>query len=154
MKARVLYLAMLLLVLANTLIAQEPVQWSFTAKKISATQYQVQLTALIQPGYHIYAQKQPENAIALPTGIEFQRNPLLTFKGQVKEKGELKKVTEPTLGTEAFQYGGQVSFVQIVEIKRKVKTNINGNIEFQVCTDEFCLPPKTIPFNIAIEHAE
>lgn len=158
MKRGIIFFFSLLITTAG--FSQQPVQWSFTVKKITPKTFEVYLIAIIQPGWHIYAQQQPEDAIALPTSIQFVKNPLLSFNGNVKEIGRLEKYKDPTLGIEAYQYADMVDFVQVVNLKsspkgkasgRSVKTNISGSIEFQVCTDELCLPPAITNFRIVVE---
>ena len=45
----------------------------------------------------------------------------------------------------------KVDFVQVVKLKANAKTNVSGNVEFQTCNDEKCLPPKTVNFSIALK---
>ncbi|HEX2607893.1 MAG TPA: protein-disulfide reductase DsbD domain-containing protein [Flavisolibacter sp.] len=127
-----------------------PVNWSFTTKKIADKVYEVQLTATIQQGWHLYSQQQPEDAIAQPTTFTFNRNPLLELDGKVKEVGKLEKFKDAKLEVSANQYSNKVVFVQRVKLKGKAKTNITGNLEFQTCNDQKCLPPKTVNFSIAL----
>jgi len=143
-------IAALCLALPVFVMAQSPVKWTYSAKKTGEKAYEVHITASIEKGWHLYAQIQPEDAIALPTEIKFNSNPLLTFTGNIKEVGKLEKTKELTLGTEAWQYGDKVDFVQTIKLKANVKTNIGGSIEFQACTDEKCLPPKTVKFSLGI----
>lgn len=132
-------------------MAQQPVKWTYEAKKISEKVYEVHLKANIQGGWHLYAQKQPESFIGSPTTIKFNKNPFLIFSGKTEETGKLEKTKEPTLGIEAWQYANEVVFVQSVSLKNNsVKTRISGSIEFQVCTDKKCLPPTTTSFSLAI----
>jgi hypothetical protein len=138
------------LIVANMAMSQDPVKWRFASKKLSEGKYEVQLTASIQSGWHLYSLAQPDGAIALPTMIQFRKNPLIRLQGNPIEKGQLKKVKEEVLGTEAWQFAGEVSFVQVVELKNKAKTTVAGSVAFQACTDEKCLPPKTIEFSIAL----
>lgn len=129
---------------------QNPVSWRYAVTKVSDKTYEVRLTATIENGWHLYSQKQPEDAIALPTEIRFNKNPLLELKEKVKENGEMEKYKDKTLDIEAWQYSGKVEFVQTVKLKANVKTAINGSIEYQVCTDEKCLKPKTVTFSLSI----
>lgn len=129
---------------------QTPVHWNYQAHKLNDKEWEVKLTATIDNGWHLYSQQQPEDAIALPTEIVFNKNPLVELKDKVKENGKLEKYKDKTLDIEAWQYAGKVEFVQVVKKKAKVKTTVSGSIEYQVCTDEKCLPPKKIPFTIAI----
>ena len=55
--------------LTNVIIAQNPITWQFQSVKKGDQQYEVVLKAIIQPGWHLYSQKQPEDAIAIPTEI-------------------------------------------------------------------------------------
>ncbi len=127
-----------------------PVTWSFSSKKISDNVYDLQMTATIQKGWHLYSQNQPEDAVAQPTSFVFNKNPLLNFEGKVKEIGKLEKYKDETLGVTAHQYSNKVVFVQRVKLKGKAKTNVTGKLEFQTCDDEKCLPPKTVNLSIAL----
>jgi hypothetical protein len=132
---------------------QAQIQWRYSTKKIDNATYEVHLTAMLQDGWHIYAQKQPEDAIATPTRIAFLKNPLMVLKGDTKEVGTKKTFKDPTLGIEQFQYAEKVDFVQVIKLKgdARLKTNVAGSATFQVCTDEKCLPPATTSFSIALE---
>ncbi|HMR92244.1 MAG TPA: protein-disulfide reductase DsbD family protein, partial [Chitinophagaceae bacterium] len=107
--------------------------------------------ATIQSGWHLYSQTQPEDAIAIPTGIKFTGNPLLSLEGGIKEVGKLEKFHDKKLALSANQYSKKVDFVQVVKLKANAKTNVSGSIEYQTCDDEKCLPPKTVKFSVAIE---
>ncbi len=138
-------------VTAITIYAQKPVSWSYTAKKIVDKTYEIRIKATIRDGWHLYAQAQPENFIGVPTSIKFNKNPLIVLDGKIKEVGKLEISKEPSLDIESWQYDNQVDFVQRVVLKNKVKTKISGSIEFQVCTDELCLQPAVVNFDIALE---
>jgi hypothetical protein len=135
------------LVSAQTL---NPVSWTFTSKKISNNVYELQMTATIQSGWHLYSQNQPDDAIAIPTAFSFNKNPLLAFDGKVKEVGKLQKYKDEKLGVSANQYSEKVVFVQKIKLKGKAKTNVTGKLEYQTCNDEKCLPPKTVNLSIAL----
>ncbi|MBS1655828.1 MAG: hypothetical protein JSU05_13335 [Bacteroidetes bacterium] len=149
MKKKVLFFTLLLSVVFAK--AQNPVSWNFSAKKISDKTFEVHLTATIQSGWHMYSQNQPDDAIAIPTGIKYNSNPLLIMDGKTKELGKMEKYSDAKLGISANQYSTSVDFVQVVKLKGKVKTNISGSVEYQTCDDKKCLPPKTANFNIALK---
>lgn len=146
-----------LLLLASVFLAatglkaqQNPVSWTFSAKKIADKQYEVHMTATIQKGWHLYSQTQPEDAVAMPTGFKINNNPLLTFDGKIKEEGKMEKFHDAKLELSANQYSNKVNFVQIVKLKANAKTNVTGTVEFQTCNDEKCLPPKKVNFDVAL----
>lgn len=128
-----------------------PVNWNFTSKKTGDKTYEIRLSATIQSGWHLYSQSQPEDAIAIPTGITFNSNPLLTLENKVKEVGKMEKFHDEKLELSANQYSNKVEFVQVVKLKANAKTNISGSVEYQTCDDKKCLPPKTVNFNIALK---
>jgi len=130
--------------------AENPVAWSFSSKKINDNVYEVHIKATLQNGWHLYSQKQPKDAIAQPTVISFTKHPLIEFDGSVKEVGKLEKFVDKELDVSANQYSNSVTFVQKVKLKGKAKTNVMGKLEYQVCTDEKCLPSKTINLSIAL----
>jgi len=133
------------------LLAQTPVSWSFNSKKVSDKTYEVHLTANIQSGWHLYSQDQPSDAIAIPTSVTINNNPLLKLDGKVKEVGKMEKFNDKNLGISAHQYSNKVDFVQVIKVKSSAKTNVSGSVEFQTCDDKKCLPPKTVDFNIALK---
>ncbi|MGV3528449.1 MAG: protein-disulfide reductase DsbD domain-containing protein [Flavisolibacter sp.] len=145
-----LFIFLIALSTATAAVAQapNPVSWNFSSKKVSDGVYEVQLVASIQPGWHLYSQQQPEDAIAIPTSFNFNKHPLITFDGGVKEMGKLEKFSDPVLKVSANQYSNKVVFVQKVKLRGKAKTAVSGKLEFQTCDDEKCLPPKTVSFSI------
>ena len=131
--------------------AQNPVSWTFSAKKIDDKTFEVHMTANIQSGWHLFSQQQPEDAIALPTDFKFNSNPLFKLDGNIREVGTLEKFHDKKLDLSAHQYSNKVDFVQVVKLKATAKTNFTGSVEFQTCNDERCLPPKTVNFSVALK---
>jgi Thiol:disulfide interchange protein DsbD, N-terminal len=127
-----------------------PVSWTLTSKKLGDNVYELQMTATIEKGWHLYSQTQPKDAIAEPTSFNFNKNPLLVFDGKVKEVGKLEKYKDEQLGVAAHQYSNSVTFVQKVKLKGKAKTNVTGKLAYQTCNDKQCLPPKTVNISIAL----
>jgi len=143
-------IAFVFLSLSGSTQMQSPVSWTFASKKLSDNNYELQLIASIQAGWHLYSQSQPKDAIAQPTNFMFSKNPLVIMEGKVKEVGKLEKFKDQKLDISAFQYSNKVVFVQKIKVKAKVKTNVSGKLEFQTCDDKKCLPPKTVNFSIAL----
>jgi thiol:disulfide interchange protein DsbD len=146
-----IFLSFAIVFITITAFAQSPVTWAFTSKKINENVYEVIMTATILKGWHLYAQDQPKDAIAQPTSFQFNSNPFLKFDGKVKEVGKLEKYKDKVLDVSAYQYSNKVNFIQLVKLKGKAKTTVNGKLEYQTCDDKKCLPPKTIPFTIALK---
>ena len=130
---------------------KDPVQWHHEVKKLGDQMYEIRLTAAIQKGWHIYTQHVPPRAIAFPTAIKLQKNPLISVKGKTEEKGRFELKREDITEVQVGQYRESALFLQQISLKKAVKTVIAGTIEYMACTDEMCLPTKTLPFSIKIE---
>lgn len=147
---KLLFIALVLVTGGAAKAQLNPVNWTFSAKKISDKTYELHITATLQSGWHLYSQTQPEDAVADPTKITFIKNPLLTLDGKIKEEGKLEKFYDAKLDMSAHQYSSKVNFVQKVTLKTNAKTKVNGSVRFETCNDEKCLPAKTVAFNIAL----
>jgi thiol:disulfide interchange protein DsbD len=126
-----------------------PVKWTFEAVKKADKQYDVILTANVEAPWHIYSQFVKNGPI--PTDVQFKPNPLVQFKGKVKEVGKLEKMYDKNFDTELMFFSGKVQFIQAITLKVASKTKLSGNIEYQLCNDEKCLPSIKLPFEVAIQ---
>ena len=141
------------LLATNFLFAQiqNPVSWTTSSKKINDKTYEVHLTANLNSGWHIYSQHTPEGG-PVPTSLTFTKNPLVTVEGKAKEVVKLEQHVEPLFGNiDVKQFSNKVDFVQLVKLKAPVKTSVNVAVEFMVCNDKQCLPPKTEKFSVALK---
>jgi DsbC/DsbD-like thiol-disulfide interchange protein len=137
--------------LAQASEKSDPVHWSYKVEKRVGQTINIHITATIDPGWHIYSQIQPKEAICQPTKIVFVKSPLLNLSGTPKETGKKETYTDPTAGIVQYQYGGAVDFVETIVLKATVKTMITGTITYQACTAEMCLPPKTVSFSVELQ---
>lgn len=129
---------------------QNPIKWAYKLKKVNATTYEVQVSATIDKGWHIYSQTTPDGG-PVPTTIKFAKNPLVTLVGASKEVGKLEQRHEKLFGVDVKQFSNSVSFVQTIKVKAAVKTSVIGTVEFMVCNDTQCLPPTTNKFSLPIQ---
>ena len=129
---------------------EDPVKWNFSAKKINATTYEIHLMAKIEDEWHIYSQTTPDGG-PVATSISFNKNPLLSLDGTVKESGKLEEHFEELFGVQVKQFSDKVEFIQIVKLKSSAKTNVTGSVEFMTCNDHQCMPPKNVKFNISLK---
>lgn len=127
---------------------ENPVKWSYSAKKISAKVYDIYVTAAIDPKWHMYAQEAGEGPE--PTTFMFSKNPLVKLDGKVKEEGKLEKQYDENFKSVLKYYSNKVSFVQRVTLKSTAATVVKGTVSYMVCNDRKCLPPKEIPFTVKV----
>jgi thiol:disulfide interchange protein DsbD len=147
-----LLFATLLMFSAFGAIAQlkNPVKWSYSAKKINATTYEVHLKATIDPGWHIYTLDHSSD-IGIATSVSFTKNPLAEQSGPVKAVGKAVKLKDPSTGEMVQFYENTIDLVQVVKLKSAVKTSIAGTLEFMACDDKQCLPPKEQSFSVSLQ---
>ncbi|MES1225408.1 MAG: protein-disulfide reductase DsbD domain-containing protein, partial [Bacteroidota bacterium] len=111
--------------------------------------YEVHFTATVSGKYHIYGQK-VEGDGPVPTSFNFAKNPLIALQGVTKEQG--KKITkfEEVWGFKVNYFENKVDFVQVVKSKVNAPTSLKGSVEYMVCDDKQCLPPKTVQFDVKL----
>lgn len=124
-----------------------PVHWNYSAKGIGNGLYILHLTANIDPGWHVYAQDAGEGPI--PTSFKFDKTAGAQFSGKVREVGKLKKEYDKNFKSVLKFYENKVDFVQYVKVKPNTKS-IKGTLEYMVCDNQQCLPPKDVDFEIKL----
>lgn len=128
-----------------TLHAQDQVSWTFKTVKVNDSIAELQYTANIQQGWHLYAQTHDN-------GIE---NPLVFNFNKDKKYSRVGKVVEPNPTVETDDFGTSRYFTKSVTFKQKVKVldnqpfTVTGKLEGQACTDGRCVPvEKKFSFDI------
>ena len=127
----------------------DPVRWTTSVEKISDTEYELVATATIQGEWHLYSQSVPENG-PIPTSFVFEGNSDYLKKGNTKE-GEGHVIDDPVFNMRIKYFGKKATFKQHVRLKSKTPFEINAVVEFMVCNDTQCLPPKEVDLVFAIE---
>ena len=140
------FICLVLPVLAGAQILN-PVHWNYSAKKIGAGQYILHMTARIDPGWHLYAQDAGEGPV--PTSFKFDDNSGTKFTGKVREVGKLLKQFDKNFNSVLKYYENKVDFVQYVSVEAGTKS-VKGTLEYMVCDDHQCLPPKDVDFEISL----
>lgn len=130
--------------------AQNPVRWTVKTKKLDSKTCEVSIQAAIEEPWHIYSQTTPD-AGPLPTKVVFKSNPLVELVGNVKEVGLIRKTYEEVFGIDVKYIEEKAEYVQLIRLKKPVKTNLSVRIEYMACTDNKCLPPDEAIFNIALQ---
>ena len=102
--------------------SDQKVKWQYKAIKKGDKLYEIQMTAVIDKGWHLYSQQQSADAIALPTTFTFAKNPLIQLKGKTSEQGKLYDEIEAATRSRSRYYTNKVVFVQEVILKKNIKT--------------------------------
>jgi Disulphide bond corrector protein DsbC len=149
MKKIILAIVVMFFTAASYAQIENPVKWTYTAKKISADTYELHLTATLQPKWHIYSQDIKGDG-PVPTSITLDKNPLVKTDGAVAEIGKVEQEYNKDFKLNLKFYSNKVDFVQKVKVKAGVATVAKGKVTFMVCDDKKCLPPKDLAFSIKI----
>ena len=129
---------------------QDPVDWSYSVKKLSADTYTFTASANIEGDWHIYSQTTGKGG-PVPTKINFKKNPLITVVGATKEAGKVKQVYDELFKTNVRYIGETATYTQTIKVRAGVKTNISGSVEYMVCDDRQCLPPSKKTFDLKLQ---
>jgi thiol:disulfide interchange protein DsbD len=137
--------------MTTTIFAQieDPVKWSFSTANVTGAEAELVFIATIDHPWHLYSAH-------LPAGGPIPTKPYFNESGAYSLVGDITEVTEPKV---KFDEGFQMevgTLAGVAEFRQKVKFNatgiqtVTGEIEFQVCDDNTCLPPKTVPFSFKV----
>lgn len=124
--------------------AQDPVKWHFEITR-DGGQSTLNLTATMEDGWHIYGLELESDMGPLPTVFE--------FSDQEVEWGELM-VPEPLVKYDDMfmmnvsYYEEEVTFTRAI-LNPDVHM-VRGSVDYMVCNDETCLPPKLVPFELSL----
>jgi len=149
MKTLILSLLTVFTVMQGIGQSSKQVHWTYTTKKIAEKTYEVHMTASIGGDYHLYAQDAGGDG-PVATNFTFEKSPLLSLEGKVKETGSPIKKFESAWNHDVKYYEKSVDFVQVVKLKANVKTDLTGKVEFMVCNDRQCLPPAEVEIKVNV----
>ncbi len=144
------------LFLQNTVFAQnkaipiEPVKWAFAAKNVLEGEYNVTLTATIDKDWCVYSQFLKGDEGPVPTAIVFVPEADFQPVGNTKEEGHRKEIEDPVFMMKVVKFEDTVVFTQRVRVGKKQKT-VRGTVTFMTCDGSVCLPPRDVPFEIALK---
>lgn len=120
-----------------------PVTFNYSVVKKGNDLYEVHVKAMIQPKWHIYSVNNPDGG-AQATEIKINDGKVV---GTVKENGKLKTMFEKEFNVNQKYFESSVDFVQLIKLKPGNK-KISGTVNYMVCNDRQCLPPKEVEFKI------
>lgn len=150
--SKVLSLVFVLVVLFSVLgTAQilEPVEWEFRSEQISGGKYELQFTAIIDPGWYIYGTDLAPGG-PIPTAITFLDIEGYELVGDLRYPEAVVKY-DPNFDMDIPMYGDRVSFRQTVRVFSDNQVAVRGEVQFMSCDDQRCLPPDYIDFSFTLD---
>ncbi len=138
-----LFLPMLL-----ALHAGSPVQWTFQAVPVEQGVFQVELSAQVEEGWHIYATELPSDLGPIPTTIRFAPSNAYQLIDGLEEPTPAEEF-DPNFSMLVRHHSNKVVFRQGVRgtVENAV---VSGDVEYMVCNDKTCLPPVVVPFTVPL----
>ena len=131
-----LLVAFFAFVTANSQVL-DPVKWKSKTEKISDTEYNLVLEAIIDSGWHLYSQFTPDGG---PIPLSFAFAPVkgvYDLVGKTKES-TYKKQFNDVFGVDEFFFEKKAKFIQKVTISSAEGATIKAEIDYQVCK-EVCI---------------
>ena len=128
--------------------AQDPIRWSIVhvdqKDVIHAGQtFDVELTAQIDPTWHLYAQNQPPGGpVPLVIGVAPGRT--FSLAGEIGSWLP-KTAVDPNFNLDTLFYEERAAFTVPIDVAPSVKDGqykLGITVTYQTCNDRLCLPPK------------
>jgi len=147
MKKIVLLISVFTGVFMNAQI-HDPVKWSTSVEKISANEYELIATATIDGNWHLYSQNIADDG-PVPTSFVFEGSTNYLKKGNTKE-GKGHENYDKIFDMQIKYFDGVAVFKQRIKIKNPKSFEVKAAVEFMVCNDTQCLPPKEVDLRFVI----
>jgi len=146
--------ALLLFIAAKAAAQQNTVEWDFLLDPATARRGEVvtvRLSATPQSNWYIYSHTQKTGG---PQATKFLLDlpPGVRLLGAIEAPSPSKKF-DKGFEIEVEYYHEPVVFQQKIAVGDNAATGplrIKGTVRFQACNDVSCLPPKDVPFNLAL----
>ena len=129
-------------------LAQDPVQWKYSAQKLPEQKYTIHLDAVIKPGWHIFSLDNISGPG--PTNINFHEHSGFKLEGRARQLRPSETTQDPAFSTSVKVFTGKASFVQGIDRKKDEAIDLAGTVRYMACNGKNCLPPKTDSFRLVL----
>lgn len=129
-----------------------PARWAFSTSAGPGSRVEVTLSAVLEPGWHLYALQLPREDGPLPTVIRL--TPDRHHTGLLEVTGpEPVEEMDPNFAMLVRHHSGEPVFHAMTERTTDAPFTIAGEVEFMLCNDRTCLPPVAVPFSLEVPAA-
>ncbi|HUL75321.1 MAG TPA: cytochrome c biogenesis protein CcdA [Vicinamibacterales bacterium] len=139
------------LVLPGAAAAQNPVHWSAApVTAVPGKSVNIVLTARIDDGWHLYGLNEPPGPS--PLTLSFDKTGPFRLSGAVTESTPTKKL-DPNFGAVTEYHEGTATFTLPFGVASSLPRGPQSfkiTVNFQVCNDTVCLPPKDEEITVKI----
>ena len=133
----------------STLLAQNPIKWSFKAQDAGNCQVDLIFTGILEDGWCTYSQFLESEDGPVATSLHFEDGANFKVIGKATESGDIYKTHDVVFDMNLTKFKHKAILTQRVEILDPSKP-IKGYVNCMTCNDEMCLPPKDADFSFTI----
>ena len=140
-----------MLLLSISLNAQilDPVSWKTSLEKLDNSTYYLVIRADIDPGWHLYSQKEYDDG-PVSTNFSFSQTEDYELMGNTEESVPIEKYEE-TFKMNLQYFMDSAIFKQKIKIKDSNIKEVIGEVFYMVCDDNQCLPPSYVDLNFTFD---
>ena len=142
-----MYLLLLLSLLQST--PSDPAKWMFSSEQSTDGVVNVQLQATLEEGWHLYAISLPSDQGPIATSFTFKNSSEWVAAGELIEPVPVEEY-DMNFAMDVRHHSGSPVFILPIKRATDKTFNVEGELEFMVCNNKTCLPPKVVPFSIVI----
>jgi thiol:disulfide interchange protein len=129
----------------------DPIEWTFSAVAGKDNELELRFTAKLDKGWHLYSTDLPKEGIPIPTSFSFTGKGFETIGSIIAPKAIVER--DSILDLDLAYFTDSVTFIQRVKVTESIRA-IAGQVEFNVCNENGCLPPDVMEFSIEIPSAD
>ena len=151
MKNRIILMGVAIL-MATSIFAQveDPVNWTFSVDNVVGQEAELVFSAEIDYPWHLYSAHLPAGG-PIATKPWYDESDNYTLVDEIVESPKAEVKFDAGFQMDVGTLAVKAEFRQKVKFKDAGTQTISGEIEFQVCDDEVCLPPKSVSFAFEVK---
>lgn len=130
----------------------DPVDYTQSIKQVSENVVELQVTAIMDEGWHIYSVHTSKESMVIGTELNVPESENYQLIGSVKEPVPHTEY-DPNFKEELSSHGGRVTFSQRLKILSNNDFSVTAEFVYQTCNDEMCLPPEYIDVEFKLKGA-
>lgn len=119
----------------------QPVSWSISSNDLGDNQFEIVLTAEIEPSWHIY-DLGPYQGGPNPTALTFELSEEYELIGEPYIKSQVKRGYDEAFEMEIGTCDSPVIVAQKIKRVSEYETIIKVTVEWQACNHGSCIPPE------------
>ncbi len=131
----------------------DPVKWTFSHENTGEMEAELVFRATIDRPWHLYSAYLPEGG-PIATTATFEESEEYSLVGGIIEVTRPEKKYDEGFRMELGTISGRAELRQKVRFFSRGTHTISGGIEFQVCNDVTCLPPRFEEFTFTVTAGE